>query len=192
MLENSEDDEDLSKEYGDQTCFALMLLAKIAAKTERKAKAIEAWKKALKMNPFLWNCFEELCKIGDKPDPKAFFQISNVENMSMCHGNSINNIDSVLITSNNSSLNMDTQDNFLHNTPQQILSALNSSKSLNSSDIKQLCSPDESPLAQPLSLSGFLPLSHAKHKPLRSRLDSASSVSNDIIFLSFVIIIIFY
>lgn len=132
------------------------MLGKIAEKTERKFRAIELWKKALKLNPFLWSSFEHLCKIGDKPNPQSIFQINEVENMSMCHGNSIINIESVIITNNTPS--QDNQEAFI-STPQQVF---NCKANLNT-NIKT-CTPEESPLANPLSLSGLMPLSTARFK----------------------------
>lgn len=170
--ENTLDDEEFTKEFGDQASFALMLLGKIAAKTERKARAIEAWKKALKLNPFLWSSFEELCKIGDQPNPQNIFQINNIENILMCQGSSINNVENVIITNNTP--NIEAPDPFL-TTPPQILGSFNT-VNVHS---KLLFTPEESPLAQPLCLSGFRPLSTAKFKSLKARRDiHNTAVSN--------------
>lgn len=163
------DDEGFTKEYGDQASFVLMLLGKIAAKTERKLRAIEAWKKALKLNPFLWSCFEELCKIGDQPNPQNIFQINNVENILMCQGNSINNVENVIITHNTP--NIDAPDPF--STPPQILGSFNTVNINN----KLLFTPEESPLAQPLCLSGLRPFSMVKSKSFKSRRDFHTDVS---------------
>ncbi|CAH1156183.1 unnamed protein product [Phaedon cochleariae] len=172
---NAVDDEDFAKEFGDQASFALMLLGKIAAKTERKTKAIEVWKKALLLNPFLWSAFEHLCDIGDKPNPQSTFQINNLENISMCQGSNINNIESVIITNNPSST--DTQEAFV-TTPLPMFTNLNSSVNLNLNTNSKLCTPEESPLARPLSMSGFCPLSSvpaSRFKSARSRLGGCSS-----------------
>jgi len=79
--------DDLVSEFGDQACFALQILARICSQTERYSKASEAYLQALKLNPFLWHAFEELCNRGEKPDPLRTFQVSHLENFSMCHGN---------------------------------------------------------------------------------------------------------
>ncbi|KAG5897142.1 hypothetical protein JTB14_020871 [Gonioctena quinquepunctata] len=185
ILENSIsgsnlEDEELVKEFGDQACFVLMLLGKIAAKTERKSRATEAWRKALKLNPFLWSCFEQLCKIGDKPNPQSIFQINSMENISMCQGNSISNIESVIITNNTP--NPDNQETCIYNTPSPLFSNFDPNCNVNlNPNAKQLCTPEESPLAQPLSMSGFWPLSSVsttRCKPLRSRMDSYSCTSS--------------
>lgn len=79
--------DELVSEFGDQACFALQILARICSQSERCSKAAEACVKALKLNPFLWNSFEELCNRGEKPDPFRTFQVSHLENFTMCHGN---------------------------------------------------------------------------------------------------------
>ncbi|XP_050300558.1 cell division cycle protein 27 homolog [Anthonomus grandis grandis] len=84
--------------FGEEAAFALLLLGKICAKTERRPRAVEAWKKALKINPFLFSAFESLCKFGEKPNPVSIFQTDNIENMSDVHGHSINDIETVFVT----------------------------------------------------------------------------------------------
>jgi anaphase-promoting complex subunit 3 len=174
LLQKTTNDSDsldnVTTEYGDQASFALSLLGNIAAKTERKPRAIDAWRRALKLNPFQWSSFENLCKIGDKPNPQNLFQISGVENLSMCQGSNINNIESVIIT--NSTPNQDNQEAYI-TTPQQILVNLNPSLNTNS----KICTPDESPLcSQSVWLSGFVPIS-SRMKSMRLRMDSTNNVS---------------
>lgn len=160
--------DDIVTEYGDQASFALILLAKIASKTERKPRAIEAFKRALKLNPFLWSCFENMCNLGDKPNPHSVFQLSGLENMLLCHGANLNNIESVIFTNTNS--NPDGQ---IHMTPQQILSGCD--QVTNNSVV---CTPEESPLAHPLCMSGFGLLPSTRLKSMKFRLaDPANTVS---------------
>lgn len=162
--------DDIVAEYGDQACFTLMLLAKIAAKTERKARAIEAFKRALKLNPFLWSCFEQLCNSGDKPNPHSIFQLSGLENLVMCHGTNLSNVESIIFQNANN--NRDGQ--VYVTTPQQIVNN-NLEQITNSSNV---CTPEESPLAQPLCMSGFGLLPATRIKPFRFRLtDSSNTVS---------------
>lgn len=78
--------DDVVCEYGDAAAFALMLLGQVYMQTERKAKAIEALNRALKLNPFLWSAFELLCRLGEKPDSDIVFQLDGLENFSHCHG----------------------------------------------------------------------------------------------------------
>jgi hypothetical protein len=161
LLQKTTNDSDsldnVTTEYGDQASFALSLLGNIAAKTERKPRAIDAWRRALKLNPFQWSSFENLCKIGDKPNPQNLFQISGVENLSMCQGSNINNIESVIIT--NSTPNQDNQEAYI-TTPQQILVNLNPSLNTNS----KICTPDESPLCSQSVLGGRLE-GRSSHEP---------------------------
>ncbi|CAH0548030.1 unnamed protein product [Brassicogethes aeneus] len=144
--------DDIAAEYGEQASFVLLLLGKIAAKTERKTRASQAWKKALKLNPFLWSSFEHLCNIGERLNPYAVFEVNSLENMSMCHGSSINNIESLII---NTTPNQEVSEAYF-TTPQQILNKFNPNLNKNTTNSK-LCTPDESPLANPLTLSGIMP-----------------------------------
>lgn len=52
----------------------------------RTARGNEAHKLALKMNPFLWHSFEELCNVGEKVDPAKIFQVDKLDSFAMCHG----------------------------------------------------------------------------------------------------------
>lgn len=78
--------EDIQSEFGDSTSFALQLLSKIYSQTERTQKAVDADRKALRLNPFLWKSFESLCNKGDSPDPNKVFSTSNLDSFSHCHG----------------------------------------------------------------------------------------------------------
>ncbi|XP_071791626.1 cell division cycle protein 27 homolog [Asterias amurensis] len=68
--------EEIKTEFGDAAPFALALLARICSKTERKTKASESLKQSLKMNPFLWSSFADLCNLGEKPDPSKVFTMA--------------------------------------------------------------------------------------------------------------------
>lgn len=78
--------DDIVTEFGDFSSFVVQLLGHICYKTSRFAKAADAYRKSLKLNPFLWSSYESLVNLGDKPDPTKVFNISNVEHLSMCHG----------------------------------------------------------------------------------------------------------
>uniref|UniRef100_A0A240PJY8 Cell division cycle protein 27 homolog n=1 Tax=Anopheles atroparvus TaxID=41427 RepID=A0A240PJY8_ANOAO len=71
--------DEIVKEFGDIACFALELVSKICQKTERSKLANEASRKALKLNPFLWESFSDLCKRGEKPDPDSVFQLISTD-----------------------------------------------------------------------------------------------------------------
>lgn len=130
--------EELSIEYGDLACFALQLLGLICARTERLARAAEAFKRSLKLNPFLWQSFVALCDQGDKCDPSKVFRLDGLDSLSGCHGNTVltlvNNThqvtpDVVLTTSGITTTNANTQathdtsntttQSHHHQTPQQ-------------------------------------------------------------------------
>ncbi|CAG9770507.1 unnamed protein product [Ceutorhynchus assimilis] len=156
--------EDVIVDFGEQSAFALMLLGKIGAKTERKPRAIEAWKKALKVNPYLFSAFESLCKIGENPNPTSIFQSENIGNTSLGQGQLINNIESLVIT-NLSPVPINTQymtksELIAETPPQNIISKFN--PGFKSKLARDSFTPDESPLANPLCLSGFAPLSRHK------------------------------
>lgn len=160
--------DDIVTEYGDQASFALMLIAKIASKTERKPRAVEAFKRALKLNPFLWSCFENLCNMGEKVNPSSVFQLTGLENLLMCHGSNITNIESVVLATTPA-----TQEGTVFiATPQQIL---NEQITSNNSSV---CTPDESPLAQPLCMSGLGLLPSAKFKSFKFNSSDINTVSN--------------
>ena len=91
--------DDVVSEYGDAAAFALALLGQVYIQTERKAKAVDALHRALKLNPFLWAAFEMLCRLGEKPDAETIFQLDNLESFSHCHGT--NPIASLISTQNN-------------------------------------------------------------------------------------------
>ncbi|KAF2892768.1 hypothetical protein ILUMI_13403 [Ignelater luminosus] len=160
--------DNLIGEFGDQAAFALLLLAKISVKMERRARAVEAFKKALKLNPFLWSGFMELCNLGEKPNPNSIFQLSEFENWSMCHGLVLNNIENIVV-----SQTTPNQENppFITITPQQF-----TQPKINSINSK-ICTPDESPLANPLCMSGVGPLPISRVKPLSLRSRIAAPIS---------------
>lgn len=138
-----------------------MLLAKIASKTERKSRAIEAFKKALKLNPFLWSAFESLCDMGDKPNPNSYFNLADLENLSLCNGTNFNIVESVIFTNS-------PQDNIHMNTPPQILS--NTNTICNNTSVK-ICTPDTSIIypsnGNLVHLSGITSLPKTKMKPVK-------------------------
>lgn len=79
-------DDDIISEFGDEACFVFKILAIIASKTHRIELTAEMYKKSLKLNPFLWNSFEQLCNLGCEPDPNDVFTVSKLDNFSCCHG----------------------------------------------------------------------------------------------------------
>ena len=79
--------EDIVFNFQDAASFALQILAKIFSKTERVPKANEADRKALKLNPLLWNSFEALCQRGEFPDPNHVFNVEKLDDLNHCQGN---------------------------------------------------------------------------------------------------------
>ncbi|XP_019763523.1 cell division cycle protein 27 homolog isoform X1 [Dendroctonus ponderosae] len=158
--------DDIVTDFGDEAPFALVLLGKIGAQTERNPRAAEAWKKALKLNPFLYSAFEELCKIGENPNPNAIFQGENIDNVSMCHGHSVNNIESVIITPANQGEIVENS-KFTDFTPYKALTITTNLKP----KAITFATPDESPLANPLTMSGLAPIIVRPRKSQKMRND---------------------
>lgn len=69
--------DEIIKEFGDIGCFALDLLSKICQRSERAGLANDASRKAVKLNPFMWHSFADLCNRGEKPDPNVVFQCTS-------------------------------------------------------------------------------------------------------------------
>lgn len=78
--------DDVAAEFGDSAGFALALVARVCYASDRTARGAEAYKRALRMNPFLWNSFEELCHKGEKPDPVKTFSVNSLDNLSAIMG----------------------------------------------------------------------------------------------------------
>ncbi|XP_046396113.1 cell division cycle protein 27 homolog isoform X2 [Ischnura elegans] len=130
--------DDIIADFGDErAAFALQLLACICSRTERIPRASEALQRSLRLNPFLWHSFEELCDLGEKPDPKKVFQLSSLENFHSCLGfnpiinyfNSQKAPDLVIGGMNNYAANNDCGANpgfSLSNTPSSMVNCFNS------------------------------------------------------------------
>lgn len=68
--------DEITRDFDDIACFAQQLIAKICQQTERANLANESSRRAIKLNPFLFNSFIDLCNSGEKPDPLQVFQIN--------------------------------------------------------------------------------------------------------------------
>lgn len=79
--------DDIVKDFGEIACFVLQLIAQICVKTERNKIAAIALRKALKLNPFMWHAFSDLCNLGEYPDANYIFQIQNTDIFNTCQGN---------------------------------------------------------------------------------------------------------
>lgn len=62
---------------------------------------------ALKLNPFLWTVFEQLCRRGDLPDPAKTFNLSPFDKMTNITGDNpvINYVNSQMVSSAYNSTN---------------------------------------------------------------------------------------
>lgn len=183
-------------DFADQASFALVLLGKIAAKTERKAQAVEAWKRALKLNPFLFSAFQLLCDIGEKPDACNVFQGDNIgefstvfvffydgwflENISMCQGQLISNVESLIISNLSKELSKEESVDSISTPPQSMLNF--NPPSLKHKKAKELFRIQDSSLTTSLFLSGFKPLFTPRHKQIRALNDEVTLI---LISLSF-------
>lgn len=78
--------DEIVSQFGDEASFALQIVAKIYYKMTKTQKGNEAHRLALKLNPFLWHSFEELCNTGEKVDANKIFQLDKLENLSTCIG----------------------------------------------------------------------------------------------------------
>ena len=56
--------DDIEKEFGNLASHVFNILGTFYSRTERAQKAIECFKKSLKLNPLLWSSFEGLCQLG--------------------------------------------------------------------------------------------------------------------------------
>ena len=80
--------DEIVSQFGDEACFSLQIIAKIYYKMTRTSKANEAHKLALKLNPFLWHSYEELCNSGENIDANKIFQLDKLDSLSTCIGSS--------------------------------------------------------------------------------------------------------
>ncbi|XP_050529418.1 cell division cycle protein 27 homolog isoform X2 [Daktulosphaira vitifoliae] len=94
--------ESIVSSYGDSAPFALQLISHVWWRSERAHLAAEACRKALYLNPFLWQSFQDLCDRGVKPDPEPFkiFKVDNLDNFSKCLGSNSHVISTPLSTYN--------------------------------------------------------------------------------------------
>ncbi|XP_030385531.1 cell division cycle protein 27 homolog [Scaptodrosophila lebanonensis] len=79
--------DELQKEFGELACFAYELIAQICVRTERNKLAASALRRALKLNPFMWHAFANLCLLGQDTDTSTIFQIHSTDVFNTCQGN---------------------------------------------------------------------------------------------------------
>uniref|UniRef100_A0A8C6MIM7 Cell division cycle protein 27 homolog n=1 Tax=Nothobranchius furzeri TaxID=105023 RepID=A0A8C6MIM7_NOTFU len=83
VLNKQKSQDDIITEFGDSASFTLSLLGHIYCKTDRAAKGAECFQRSLTLNPFLWSPFQNLCHLGDKPDPDQMFKLSALPNSTL-------------------------------------------------------------------------------------------------------------
>lgn len=131
--------DDVVKDFGEIACFVLQLIGKICSQTERLQLARDAYKKCLKLNPFLWNVFADLCNLGDQVDPNSVFQLQSHEIFNTCQGNNDANIvimPSIQVNANDSGNNNGNLMNssLILSTPiDQMMTTPNNNNNLNNS-----------------------------------------------------------
>lgn len=74
----------VAAEFGDIACFAYQLIAQICLDSERTDLAAEANKRALKLNPFLWQPFKSLCDFGQDVNPNDVYKFENADIFQTC------------------------------------------------------------------------------------------------------------
>ncbi|XP_030570011.1 cell division cycle protein 27 homolog [Drosophila novamexicana] len=89
FVDNKHFDE-VQREFGEIACFAYQLMAQICMRTERQKLAVNALRRALKLNPFMWHAFADLCLLGQETDTAAIFQIQSTDVFNTCQGSSAN------------------------------------------------------------------------------------------------------
>jgi len=79
-------EDELKAEFGETSCFVLQLLGICAAKSQRPETAIRFFEKSLKLNPFLWDSYEQICNLGGTLKPDEIFSLTKIDNFKCCHG----------------------------------------------------------------------------------------------------------
>ncbi|VUZ55872.1 unnamed protein product [Hymenolepis diminuta] len=62
--------------YGEQACYAFLLLGDVYRYKNDYKKAQLCYKECLKMNPMMWSAFHNLCSISEFVDPDEVFKLS--------------------------------------------------------------------------------------------------------------------
>ena len=143
--------DDIVKEFGEIACFVLQLISQICVKTERNKIATLALRKALKLNPFMWQAFADLCQLGENPDANSVFQIPNTDIFNTCQGNA--NTNSIVLfggcgTTNSNSGNFNLSDSCNLNYPN--VSTTNTHISMDGGFISQLSNSSNYILSTPV------------------------------------------
>ncbi|XP_031830400.1 cell division cycle protein 27 isoform X2 [Nomia melanderi] len=169
--------EEIVTQFGEHACFSLQIIAKIYYKMMRTTKGNDAHKLALKLNPFLWHSFEELCNVGEVVEPAKVFQLDKLDNFTMCHGSvSVPPYasDSDLIVPTNNLSGTPTM-NGISVTPAQMTTASTVMNGIGPT-VRLYSSVDESPQNQPTHYSNCSSISpRAKLPRYRSMFNNTMS-----------------
>ncbi|KAJ8687753.1 hypothetical protein QAD02_023547 [Eretmocerus hayati] len=113
--------DEVVSQFGDEACFCLQILAKVYYKLTSVTRGNEAHKLALKLNPFLWNSFEEICNSGEKIDANKIFQLDKLDSLASCIGSTTGSYctapEPELIVPNTNPANTPTSNNCNNLTP---------------------------------------------------------------------------
>ncbi|VDM34931.1 unnamed protein product [Hydatigera taeniaeformis] len=63
-------------DFGEQACYAFLLLGDVYKLQSNFPKAQMCYKECLKLNPFMWTAFENLCSISEFVDPEEVFKMN--------------------------------------------------------------------------------------------------------------------
>ncbi|KAH9286063.1 Cell division cycle protein 27 -like protein [Echinococcus granulosus] len=63
-------------DFGEQACYAFLLLGDVYKLQSNFQKAQMCYKECLKLNPFMWTAFENLCSISEFIDPDEVFKVN--------------------------------------------------------------------------------------------------------------------
>lgn len=63
-------------DFGEQACYAFLLLGDVYKLQNNYIKAKLCYKECLKLNPFMWTAFENLCSISEFIDPDEVFKLN--------------------------------------------------------------------------------------------------------------------
>ncbi|XP_017883914.1 cell division cycle protein 27 homolog isoform X3 [Ceratina calcarata] len=170
--------EEVATQFGEHACFSLQIIAKIYYKMMRTSKGNDAHKLALKLNPFLWHSFEELCNVGEVVDPTKIFQLDKLDNFAMCHGSTPTptyTVESDLIVPTNNSNGTPTT-NGTNITPAQITTTSTIMNGMGPG-IRLYSSVDESPQNLPTHYSNCSSISPRAKLPRYRKANDQKSLA---------------
>ncbi|XP_046659602.1 cell division cycle protein 27 homolog [Homalodisca vitripennis] len=151
--------DDIITEFGSLSCFALSVVGRVCCASERVPRGVEAYKRALRLNPLLWHSYQELCRRGERPDPSKVFCATQLDGLGHITG-------TVSPTQHETAVPAGLENNLTIQTPVQLGNIL-TANSLHCSGIRAF-SPDDSPM-MPLrsaKTSGFRKIFSGSATPL--------------------------